>query len=147
MNIHILSQEKQNLFCCYKIAKLTDNKFMINETCQSYIINIDGKLQKINFWLQYNGDKNGCYIFLLKDEIKNENIFADKVYKILDNLKMHDPEYKCILIVNILNENAENYIEPYVFACCNNIHSIAVSLYNDNHIKKMFEIVKKIALS
>jgi hypothetical protein len=222
MNICVLSDQKQNLFCCYKIAKITNNIFSAKDPCQRFNLEINGEEQTVNFWTKYNGGQNNCYVLLLKE--LDSQIFANKMLDVIEKIKIVDPNYKCILLVNLFDSETKHhidmkpkelmknemdkltaklirkyekkmlenpsdllitrqtkidsdlpddegeyivqyssyismdeyinrkklefldyeknkFIEPYVFACCHNIHSIAVNLHNDNHVIRMIDLV------
>jgi hypothetical protein len=222
MNICVLSDQKQNLFCCYKIAKMTNNVFSFKNELHKFELEINGEMQTLNFWTKYNGEQNNCYVLLVKEQ--ESRIFADKMSDVIEKIKLIDPNYKCILLVNIFDSETKHYIdmrpknvikdeldrltiksirkykkkilenspellvirqkkitsdlpdddgeniiqfseyismeeyihrkklefieneknkfiEPYIFACCHNIHSIAVNLNNDDHIIRMIDLV------
>jgi hypothetical protein len=215
MNICILSDQKHNLFCCYRIAKLTNNAFFIKNPYQQFRFMINGEELDFNFWTNYNGYQNNCYILIIKEE--DSNIFREKMLSAIENIKNIDKNYKCILLINIFDsetkdcinmkskelnnialkatekyhkkrmenssdllifkkklisgespdddneyivsytsymsldeyinkkkiefiKNQKNkFIESYVFASSDKIHSIAVNLHNDDHIIKIIE--------
>jgi hypothetical protein len=144
MNICVLSDQKQNLFCCYKIAKLTNNNFFVKNdgNCYEFLLEVNKQMQTVNFWTQYNGKQNNCYILMVKEE--NPQIFSNKIMGAIKNIKNVDPEYKCLLLVNLYDTEPKfklKCIEPYVFACCHNIHSIMLNLHDDEHVFKMLNLV------
>ena len=210
MDICVLSEQKQNLLFCYKIAKITNNIFTIKEQCNIFKLKINDNFEYVNFWTVYNNKQNNCYILILKEQ--DVQVFQNKMLEIIKNITNIDPHFKFILLVNLYdpetkniinvrpieyikelfnnnvkkikkqykkkrNENSSdlliidennissyislqqyinkkniefidndknNFIEPFVFACCHNIRSIAIDMYNDNHIVKIIDIIHNI---
>jgi hypothetical protein len=135
--IFILSEKKQNLFLCYKLAKLTQSEFKITNPVHKIKLN----LKDVDIFTNYDGSKNASYILILSENIEDD--FANKMFNILDDLKKQDPDYKSIILINCFvssNPNRKfNIQEPYVFASCNTIQSLGVCISDDSHVQKIID--------
>ncbi len=127
MNIIALSDQKQNIFFCYKLAQATGNiknfnvmKLHKEKESVEFNINHNDKDHVIKLWTSYEKvtEKNNGYVILLTELSEYE--YSKKTSEFMNKVSSYDPQYKFILFVNVVDvakykmENKNIYITPII---------------------------------